>query len=490
MKVLHIITGLGVGGAEMQLRSMLQHTRHDCDIVTLYNPGPVADMIREGGTRVGDIGMTRNTQLSALPALRRIIASGGYDVVHCHLYRSQIYGRPAAWLAGTPVIVTTEHSIGETHLERREMTAGVRALYLATERMSDATIAVSETVRERMTKWGVKNSRIEVIPNGVDLGRVAFDASARARIRAEFGIGTDEYVIGVLGRLDPNKQFDLVIEASAPLLGDKVKLLVVGKGDEQAHLDEVTARCEVTSEVIFAGERHDVAAMLSAMDLFVASSAQETFGLSVLEALANGAPVLYTTCPALTGLEVSRAQQVPSTVAGIRAAMALEVAAGARERRPEPAVEKEYGIAAVTARIDDLYEQLAARRKWRTLIGRAGRRRAAAAGPRPAGSAGQVPVPAGNGQPSPAPAGNGQPSPAPAGNGQLSPATAGNGQLNSAPAGNGQPSPAPAGNGQLSPATAGTGPEPADVLVGAAASEPAPVNVPDSPAAKSAKGQR
>jgi glycosyltransferase involved in cell wall biosynthesis len=138
--------------------------------------------------------------------------------------------------------------------------------------------------------------------------------------------------------------------------------------------------------VIFAGERHDVSAMLSAMDLFVASSAQETFGLSVLEALANGAPVLYTTCPALTGLEVSRAQQVPSTVPGIRAAMAQELRAGPRDRLPEPAIEKEYGISAVTNRIDDLYEQLAARRTWRTLAAR--RRRPSAAGrgqaPRPA----------------------------------------------------------------------------------------------------------
>jgi glycosyltransferase involved in cell wall biosynthesis len=434
LKVLHIITGLGVGGAEMQLRSILQHTRHDCDVVTLYNPGPVAEMIRGDGARVGNVGMTRNTQLSVLPKLRRIIASGGYDVVHCHLYRSQIYGRPAAWLAGVPVIVTTEHSIGETHLERREMTTGVRALYLATERLSDATIAVSQTVRERMINWGVRDSRIVVIPNGVDLDRVAFDAAARARIRAEFGIGTGDYVIGVLGRLDPNKQFDLVIEASAALLGDGVKLMVVGKGAEQSHLEEVAARCEVTGQVIFTGERHDVSAMLSAMDLFVASSAQETFGLSVLEALANGAPVLYTTCPALTGLEVSRAQQVPSTVAGLRAAMAQEVAAGARDRLPEPAVEKEYGISAVTTRLDDLYEQLAARRRWRTLA-RGLRRRATAV-----------------------------PAPDPA-------------------------APDPAAPDLDAPDPPGPGAPPATALVGAAASEPAAVNVPASPA-QTVKGQQ
>jgi glycosyltransferase involved in cell wall biosynthesis len=368
MKVLHVITGLGVGGAEHQLRSILQHTRHESDVVTLYNPGPVADMIRADGGSVRDLGMTSNTQLSALFRLRRLIRAGRYDVVHAHLYRSQIYGRPAAWLAATPVIVSTEHSIGETHLERRPMTPGVRALYLGTEFLSDITVAVSPAVRDRLLKWGVRDRRMTVIPNGVDTQRVAFDEHARDQVRAEFGIGAGVYLIGVLGRLDPNKQFGMVIEAAAPLLSDTVKLLIVGKGNERAHLEQVARDRGVTGQVIFAGERHDVAAMLSAMDLFVASSKQETFGLSVLEGLANGLPVLYTACPALDGLAVTRAGQVPQAAAGIRAAMAAELAEGRRPRIGEPAVEKEYSIEAVTARLDDLYERLAARRRWRPVL--------------------------------------------------------------------------------------------------------------------------
>src|SRR5262249_9204556 len=89
---------------------------------------------------------------------------------------------------------------------------------------------------------------------------------------------------------------------------------------------------------------------------------------SVLEALANGAPVLYTTCPALDGLDVTRARQVPSDVTVMRDALAAEIRAGKRDRLPEPAVEKVYGIQAVTNRIDDLYEALAARRRWRTVL--------------------------------------------------------------------------------------------------------------------------
>jgi glycosyltransferase involved in cell wall biosynthesis len=367
VKVLHVITGLGVGGAELQLRAILRHTRHDADVVTLYNPGPVADMIRADGTAVRSLGMQKNTEMSALPRLRRIIRAGRYDVVHAHLYRSQVFGRPAAWLAGTPVVVSTEHSIGETHLERRRMTLSVQALYLATELFSDMTIAVSGAVGERLTRWGIRRRKLTVIPNGVDLDRVAFDSAGRERVRAELGIGGGDYVLLLLGRLDQNKRFDLAIEAAAPSLGSTAKMIVAGGGPEREHLEETARRCDVSEHVAFAGERHDVAAVLSAADLLIASSRQETFGLSVLEALANGLRVLYTTCPALDGIATERASHVPDTVTGMGEAISAAVRAGPGTRQPEAVVASDFGIAAVTRRIDDLYERLAGRMSWRTV---------------------------------------------------------------------------------------------------------------------------
>ncbi|MBA2472343.1 MAG: glycosyltransferase [Pseudonocardiales bacterium] len=363
MKVLHVITGLGVGGAELQLRSLLQHTCHQSDVVTLYNPGPVAGMISGDGVRVRDLGMTRNTELSVLGRLTRLIRADGYDVVHAHLYRSCIYGRLAARLAGTPVVVTTEHSIGETHLERRRMTLGVRALYLATDLCSDTTIAVSDAVAQRLTQWGVPARKIEIIPNGLDFTRVAYDADARTRIRDEFALPRDAYIIGVLGRLDPIKRFDLVIRAAAPLLDDQHRLLIVGDGQIRPELEAEAQRQGVAELVTFAGERHDVAAMLSSLDLFIASSEQETFGLSVLEALANGIPALYTTCPALDGIETARARRVPGDVEGMRREIAAELAGGRRPREGVPAIGERYGIESVARRIDDLYNRLMARRR-------------------------------------------------------------------------------------------------------------------------------
>lgn len=361
MKVLHVITGLDAGGAETQLAMLLRHTRHDADVVTLYNPGPIAAQIRAGGTSVRDIGMRGNRDLRALPALRSLISGGRYDVVHAHLYRSQVYARPVARLARVPVVVTTEHSIGETHIERRKMTASVRALYLASERFSDATIAVSDIVRDRLVRWGVPDRKITVIPNGLDAAALAFDPGARAVARAKFGIPDGAYVLGTLGRLDENKRVGLIIEAAAPLLADPSSncvMFVVGRGEAMEPLKAAAQRAGVAGRVIFAGFQADTAAMLSALDLYVAASAQETFGLAVLEAMASGLPVLYTTCPALDGVPTAQARRVPPDAQALREALREAAGAGPGPRVPDGNVFARYGIASTARRVDDLYERL------------------------------------------------------------------------------------------------------------------------------------
>ena len=358
MKVLHVITGLDAGGAELQLAMILRRTRHESDVVTLYNPGPVAEMITAQGTTVRNIGMQRNTELPALMRLRKLIKDGQYDVVHAHLYRAQVYARPAARLAGTPVVLTTEHSIGETHIERRKMTRGVRALYLSSEMFSDATIAVSDIVKDRLVRWGVRPGKVTIIPNGVDTDELGFDAEARERVRAQFGLSPQTYVIGALGRLDPNKRVDLTMEAAAPMLGEKCKILVIGRGEDQPRLEAAAKRLGVTEHVIFGGYQSDTTAMLAAFDLYVAASLQETFGLSVLEALASGLPVLYTTCPALDGIQTERARMVAGTPDALRDEIRKEFDTGPRPRVADNKVFARYGIESVVSRIDDLYEKI------------------------------------------------------------------------------------------------------------------------------------
>jgi glycosyltransferase involved in cell wall biosynthesis len=271
-------------------------------------------------------------------------------------------------------VLTTEHSIGETHIERRKMTSRVRGLYLASELFSDATIAVSDIVKDRLIRWGVPARKITVIPNGLDTTALAFDPAARQRVREQFGIAPDTYVIGALGRLDPNKRIDLLIEAAQPVLGDRCKILVIGRGEDQARIEAAVDRLGARDHVIFGGFQSDTAAMMASFDLYVAASVQETFGLSVLEAMASGLPVLYTVCPALDGIQTSQARQVAGTAEALRAEIRKAVEDGQLSREFDAAVFERYGMEAVVGQIDDLYERILANKTtWRLRLRRRGR---------------------------------------------------------------------------------------------------------------------
>ncbi|GGN54583.1 glycosyl transferase [Streptomyces albiflavescens] len=340
MKALHIITGLGIGGAEQQLRLLLRHLPVECDVVTLTNPGAVADELAADGVRVIHLGMTGNRDLAALPRLVEVIRAGRYDLVHTHLYRACVYGRIGARLAGVKAVVATEHSLGEAQMEGRRLTAGVRALYLASERLGRSTVAVSPTVAERLRRWGVPAPRIEIVPNGVDVARFRFDPVLRAHTRRRLGLPEGAYLVGGIGRLAAGKRFDVLIRAVAQL-PDDYWLLLVGGGIEESVLRRAARHAGVADRVLFTGERPaggfpgaDLPSLIAAMDVLASPSAEEAFGLAVVEAMAAGLPVLYVSCPAVEDLPAGAARGARRVRGG--AASFARALTEVREEGPAP----------------------------------------------------------------------------------------------------------------------------------------------------------
>ncbi|MEU6057107.1 glycosyltransferase [Streptomyces sp. NPDC047097] len=350
-RVLHLITGLGTGGAEHQLRLLIKHMPAPVvsEVVTLTNPGPVTDALRADGVPVSCLGMRGNRDLAALPRLVRLIRRGRYDLVHTHLYRACVYGRLAARLAGVRAVVATEHSLGEGQIEGRPLTAGARALYLASERLGGATIAVSDSVARRLADWGVRPSRIRVVANGIDAGRFAFDPAARAAERSRLGLAPDAHVVGGVGRLVPGKRFDALVRGFAEVAGElpAARLLLVGDGPERERLRLLAEDCGVADRTVWAGAAgaDRLPGLLAAMDLFVSPSEDEAFGLAVVEALAAGLPVRQVTCPAVDDLppgEAPGARRIGGTGVSLVAEIATEIATAAvpasvvREEGPRP----------------------------------------------------------------------------------------------------------------------------------------------------------
>ncbi len=369
MRVLHLITGLAAGGAETQLAELLRHSDYDAEVVALGNAGCVADEIRADRRPVRDLGMRSNRQVAVLGGLTGLIRAGGFDVVHTHLYRASVYGRIAARLAGVPVIVSTEHSLSETgRLEGRQVNGGAWALYRLAERCGDLTIAVSGAVHRTLRRRGIAEHRLATVPNGLDLGRYAFSLAQRDRVRAELGLDPATRVVGAVGRLHRWKSLDLAIRAAAPLLGEHGRLLIVGDGEERAALGGLADRLGVAGWVHFVGERLDVPALLSAMDVFVFPSQNETFGLAAVEALAAGLPLVYRHCPALDecGPIGPKQHRVPAEEPAFRAAIQAAFGRGADRRVPGEL--RRFDVGRTARRVQEIYRELARRKAGRGRV--------------------------------------------------------------------------------------------------------------------------
>jgi len=373
MKVLHIVTGLAAGGAERQLALLLRHLpdRHRCEVATLTNPGTVAAELRAAGFTVHDLAMRGNRDLGVLPRLTRLIRAGRYDLVHTHLYRAGLYGRLAARLAGVRAVVATEHSLQAGVIEGRPTGRGVRALYLAAERLGSVTVAVSGQVAGVLADWGVPARRIALLPNGIDAARYALPTASRAaqrqNLRADLGLPQQAWVIGGVGRLVPGKRFEVLVDALAELRAvagphpglREPWLLLVGAGPERAALEARAARLGVRDRLLLTGERDDVPELLTAMDVLASPSAEETFGLAALEGLAAGLPVLHSACPALDDVPpdaAPHAHALPSDSAAYTTAL-CELWGRRSVVLPQPPAVAHYDIARIAAELAALYDR-------------------------------------------------------------------------------------------------------------------------------------
>ena len=368
LDVVHIIPTLTTGGAERQLEMLVGRSTDRCRTVALYRAGPVADGLRAAGHRVDVLGMRGWRKPLAALRLARLLRRERPDVVHVHLLAAQLWGIPAARLARVPVVVSSEHSLMESTIEGRPRSRWLQVLYRVLEHLAGHTVAVSDATAERLRDWGVPADRITVIDNGIDFDALAPSSAARREVRAELGIAPGTVVIGVVGRLEPVKRIDRLLRAAADRLrAGGHTLVVAGGGDELPALRELARELGVQPAVRWLGPRPDVPRLLSAMDVLVSPSRDETFGMAVVEALGSGLPVVFGQCPALDALTALPAWALPlppeagdeAEPAAIAAALDELTAAGLH-RRPVPAeLVRRYAAAATAEHVHDLYVRLA-----------------------------------------------------------------------------------------------------------------------------------
>lgn len=259
------------------------------DVIGLSAPGPWVERVeRLGVTHVALPSLTRSWNLSSdLAAARELYAairSLDLDVLHTHNPKTGVLGRLLGRAAGIPVVVNTCHGLwlrpGDG-LARRTFVLGLESLAAS---VSHAELYQNAEDRRTLRRV-VSEKRSRLVGNGIDLSRFRHDPAARTRVRNELGVADNELLVGAVGRRVAEKGIAEYAAAARKLSG-KARFVWIGPDDP----DKPDALLSDEPGVEFLGERLDMPAVYSALDVFVLPSHREGFSRSGMEAAACGVP--------------------------------------------------------------------------------------------------------------------------------------------------------------------------------------------------------
>lgn len=377
LTVLHVIDGLGAGGAERSLSELLP--RFDeagiRSVVAAFHPGRqgVERSMLEAGR---DIRFIPGRPASRVVALRRILRAERPDLVHTTLFAATMTTRLAT--VGSPARVLTslvntpyERTPVEGAPARRMATGAVRTVDRATVGLTDHFHAITAAVRDVAVRGlGIRPERITVIERGRDPARLGSRSPARRRqARAALGLAEDDEVVVGVGRQEVQKGQWSLVEAAGMLASRRPRLVVLlaGRpGGATSRIDQARRNLPPGARVQVLGHRDDVPEVLAAADLFAFPSLREGLGGALIEAMALALPIVASDIPVLREVldAGGNATLVPPSDPGALAAAIdhlldrpdLRAAYGARSRER---FEERFTLDRCAARMVDLYRAVA-----------------------------------------------------------------------------------------------------------------------------------
>ena len=306
-KVVHIAKVTGVHGMEKHLLCLLPELNKSYEIIfiVLSEPGNSADeycaLLRKSGITVNNIRICFDMDLLCLSKIYFFLKKLQPSIVHTHLIHGDLFGIVAAGLAGVDKIISTKHN--DDSFRQKLL---FRALNNLLNKKTDRIIAISDWIRHFACKVeGVPPEKIRTIYYGLpEMNNSVFGNE----FREEMGFGSREVVLGIIARLVKQKGHSYLIKAFANVYekNRNIRLVIAGDGELRSSLKEIVQRKKLDSVVHFVGYRKDVREILAAVDIFVHPSLWEGFGLSILEAMAMGKPIIATDISAIPELVKDR----------------------------------------------------------------------------------------------------------------------------------------------------------------------------------------
>jgi len=292
MKILKVITGLGVGGAEKQLCLLSDHLSsrgHQVTIVSLVGEKIISPDNKD--ISVIQLQMNKNLFGFIFSFIKLSVIFFKYkpQIIHAHMFHANIMSRIAAFFTfNCSRLICTAHNKNEGGKLRM-------LAYRLTDFLCSTTTNVSEEALDNFfVLKAFSKSKSIMVYNGIDFSRFSFNASARDKIRQEFLISEDEKLIISVGRLTEAKDYPNFLHALNQLTDNKLRILIIGEGELRPELEKLVYELNLQSKVTLVGVRMDIQDFYSAADLFVLSSRWEGFGLVVAEAMGSLCSVVAT----------------------------------------------------------------------------------------------------------------------------------------------------------------------------------------------------
>ncbi len=286
---------VGSGGVEqtrLMLARHLDRDRYEQRLICLDHFGALPEHFSVAGCPVETIG--HGFSIFSPTAYRdalRVIRDWRPDIIHGAVYEGLAIAAVAGRLGRVPVV------LGEETSDPVDRSLAGHALYRLFAGMTDHMVAVSPAVRHYLTRTiALPAAKVTLVNNGAEAPTPEV-AGRVAAIRAQFGITTDSFVVGTVGRLlDSHKRVSDLIRAM-PALGEGCadpRLLVIGEGEDSQMLRELAESLCVSARVHFCGYQADPSDWYRVMDVFALASAHEAFGLVLVEAMLAELPVVAT----------------------------------------------------------------------------------------------------------------------------------------------------------------------------------------------------
>lgn len=298
-RLLRLITRLNIGGPARQALALTRRLRPTYDtVLAAGRPGPSEGELTDPAVAVHHVPLVRpvvpRDDLRALAAVGGLLRRHRPALVHTHMAKAGTIGRIAArTVRSRPVTVHTFHG----HVLDGYFSKRVESAFVASERVlaraTDVLVAVSEEVRDDLLELGVgRPEQYRVIRLGFDLSEHLEVREPSGALREHLGVGPDELLVGLVGRLVPIKDHETALEAVRRI--PDVHMALLGDGELRATLEERARRLGVADRVHFVGWWTDIPAAMADMDVVALSSRNEGTPVSLIEAGACGRPVVST----------------------------------------------------------------------------------------------------------------------------------------------------------------------------------------------------